>query len=140
MTTRDTLVLAAGADRASMFIARTGRGRRLERRLDFSPGLGWALVEPFGRPIERDHRALSALWLAGLLLPLGYWRAWADAARPLGPWSLAAAALVVGALGALPPAVGWRTTHWGEWAGSVAALLLGAMLARRLGSGRWEAA
>ncbi|HTC25392.1 MAG TPA: VanZ family protein [Gemmatimonadales bacterium] len=94
------------------------RGGSIGRTLALSPSLGWSLLLPFENYAFGDNvRLLTALWLAGLLLPVGYFTARAQ--RPgLGPPVLLGALIVVGIAGMcwlfrLPPA------NWSEWAAAI---------------------
>lgn len=90
----------------------------------FAAGSGWAALL---FPRLRDawmQRALDAIWLGMLMLPLGLWFR-----RSI--WSSGAIALAAGAVGVLPPVVGLRPLTLAELGGIAAGLAIGAMLARR---------
>ncbi len=97
--------------------ADTGSGP-ITRALALSPSWGWSLLLPFeDYAFGEDARLLTALWLAGLLLPAGYWtaRSLPGTGSPLtGPLLLgllvAAGLAGVAAFFRLPP------VHWSEWA------------------------
>jgi len=113
-------------------VADTGSGPRT-RRLALSPSFGWSLVLPFENYAFGDAvRLLTALWLGGLLLPLGYWAARSRAGVP-GPGSallligitITAGLAGVAALFRLPP------VHWSEWLAAGAGAGAGWLLGRR---------
>jgi hypothetical protein len=90
------------------------------RRLALSPSLGWSLLLPFENYAYGENvRWLSALWLAGLLFPAGYWtaRGLAGSGQLRGPVLLGVLVAVglagVAALFRLPP------VHWSEWLAAV---------------------
>jgi len=100
------------------------------RKLALSPSFGWSLVLPFENyAFGDDVRLLTALWLAGLLLPFGYWTARGPAGAVSGPLLLAvviAAGLAgVAALFRLP------SVHWSEWLAAGAGAGAGWLLGRR---------
>jgi hypothetical protein len=92
--------------------ADTGSGP-ITRMLALSPSLGWSLLLPFeDYAFGASVRWLTALWLAGLLLPTGYWSA--RSPRLLGLVFLGLL-IVTGLAGVtawfhLPP------VQWNEWA------------------------
>ena len=97
--------------------ADTGHGPTT-RALALTPSWGWSLLLPFENyAFGENVRLLTALWLAGLLLPAGYWTARSlpgpglHLSGPLLLGLLIAAGLAgVAALFHLPP------VHWSEWA------------------------
>ena len=101
--------------------ADTGSGPR-RRALALSPSFGWSLLLPFENYAFGDAvRLLTALWLAGLLLPVGYWAGRGRASIPgPGPAPLLLALMIAAGLAGaaalfrLPPA------HWSEWLAAAA--------------------
>ncbi len=114
--------------------ADTGAGP-VSRSLALSPSWGWSLLLPFENyAFGESVRWLTALWLAGVLFPVGYWAARAQTgptSRPRGQLLIglliAAGLAGAGALFRLPP------VHWSEWVaaggGAAAGWLLGQNLA-----------
>jgi VanZ family protein len=96
--------------------------------LGFTAGTGWALLL-YGPGLPPwTHGFLNVLWMAGLVLPMGYW------AR--ARWECGVAiALLAGAALLLPVATGLVPTPLGELAAAIAGLLGGVGLQFRLG--RW---
>ena len=97
--------------------ADTGAGP-VSRSLALTPSWGWSLFIPLDHyAFGENVRWLTALWLAGLLFPVGYWAARAQTgptSRLCGPLLIglliAAGLAGAGALFHLPP------VHWSEWA------------------------
>ena len=121
--------------------ADTGSGPTT-RVLALSPSFGWSLLLPFENyAFGLNVRWLTALWLAGLLLPAGYWTARSVAAggsplvgplprspRLLGPFLLGLP-IAIGLAGVaawfrLPP------VPWSEWAAAIAGAGAGWALGR----------
>jgi hypothetical protein len=101
-------------------------GRTRSIALGITPAYGWILISPFqfGGGTERW---MTALCLALLYLPAGYWAA--SVGRPVR----AAAGLAAGialALLALPPAAALASAPWTEWLGALAGAGLGWALRR----------
>ena len=112
--------------------ADTGSGPAA-RVLALSPSWGWSLFLPFENyAFGENVRLLTALWLGGLLFPLGYWasRSLLGPGNPLsGPIWLAA----VIAAGLAGVAVLFRlpAVHWSEWVAAGAGAAVGWALGRR---------
>jgi hypothetical protein len=70
---------------------------------------------------------LSAIWLGGLLFPVGYWAGFA--ARPAWGLAVAAGALVAG-MALLPAATGYPPAPGSEWLGGSLGAALGWALSR----------
>jgi hypothetical protein len=108
----------------------TVRGRQLrlassyggvERSIELgvSPAMGWVLLTPFNPPAGTTLRWVTAMCLAGSLLPLGYWAS--RTGRGVAAVGLLAAAFATG-LAVLPALGGFPPVHWSEWlAGGAAA-------------------
>ena len=121
--------------------------------VELAPTLGWSLLVPIGRSVGPLFRWLSALWVSGLLIPLGFWSgqlAVSDAqaaslvgvsagiaregagGRPGGRvrrQALLAALILAGAVASIPVvrwASGAAATHWSEWAAVTLGLGVGA--------------
>lgn len=96
--------------------------------LRLSPSWGWAFLLPFEYALGKEAFLGTALWVAGLLLPLGYWgaRSAPGIATTLIPFAIAAICLaVVPLLTVLPVA------HWSEWLAAAIGLVVGRILGRR---------
>lgn len=115
VTAGELAVRAAGADGV--------RSLRMPR----SPFLGWTMIAPQGVHYDRRGPLLTALWITGLLLPLGYWAVRAAASRPLG----VAVATLAAVLPAMATARAAQLSLGGaaEWSALAVAILGGALLA-----------
>jgi VanZ like family len=104
-------------------------GRIIERTLAASPNWGWSFFIPFENyAFGSNQRILTALWIAGLLLPLGYWMTRAGGrGAPLSVAALVAVTLLVVPLLFRLPAV-----HLSEWGAAALGLSLGSLL------GKWS--
>lgn len=104
-------------------------GRVSERTIAASPNWGWSFFMPFEHyAFGPDFRILTALWIAGLLLPLGYWMTRAGGqSQPLTAGALIAVTLLVVPIFFRLPAV-----HASEWAAAGLGLGVGHLL------GRWR--
>jgi hypothetical protein len=100
--------------------------------------LGWTLVLPWQWFIEGTvaERVISWIWVACLLLPLGYWAVYCARTTPnqTGAWSRlliwpAGVGILYGGLALLPHAFGLAATPLNEWLAAVAGILLGGGLA-----------
>lgn len=68
-------------------ISVTARGSVTEYAEAMHPTVGWAMLLPFDVPIDKQSRWFSALWVATMFVPLGYWAVLAGS-RPLNRHSL----------------------------------------------------
>jgi hypothetical protein len=96
------------------------RGSARTSAKGITPAFGWILISPF--QFGGVQRWITALGLAFLYLPAGYWGA--ATGRP----ARAALGLVAGialALAALPPIAELSAAPWSEWLGAVGGAALG---------------
>ncbi len=98
--------------------------------VDLTPNWGWRLLAPSDFA-ARWLRLGTALWVACLVLPIGYWSTHAaggpkrsSLVLPVSAWLAPAVALLV-----LPLAFGLPAVHWSEWTAWLAGSLAGAKLA-----------
>ena len=106
-------------------VSADGPGGRRIREMAFSPQWAWALVLPYDYALGPEAGALTALWLLGLLVPLGWWSARA------GRWGPVAATLVVTAgVAGTRALLGFDAAPAGEWLGAGGGLMLGLLVAR----------
>lgn len=125
--TRDTLVAVTGA------VASDGawhlEGPEAARRVIPEAGWLWATLLPFGPTLLPPWAAaVTALWLAALLAPAGYWSGRGRVRQPAAA-GVTAAALGIG-LAAMPLAAGLPPAPPLSWIGAGA----GALLAHALGT------
>ena len=119
------LTARAEGGRVRLTSAYGGTERSVE--LGLSPAYGWRVLAPFELASGGRVRWVTALGLAGVLLPLGLWAR--ATGRPAVSLGTLAAAIVTG-LGALPAVAGFPPSHWSEWAGSVLGVATGWALPR----------
>jgi hypothetical protein len=118
-----SLELEAGEERGVLWATwRTAEGR-YHSSIELSPSLGWSLVLPFEYAYGPGLRFLTALWVGGLLFPVGYWSVRANGRRYLVPAALVA--LLATGLGLIPLLGGYPAVHWSEWLAGVAGLAAG---------------
>jgi hypothetical protein len=117
----------AGIRDRRMWITSEYLGQRRGREMRLSPSQGWTALLPRGIRPGAEFRLATALWIALLILPAGYWAGFARAAV----WTLGgiAASLGVG-LGALPVLTGYPAVHWSEWVGGAFGVAVGWALHR----------
>lgn len=128
------LALAASYTRGRYWLRVEVGGHTLERTLDGSPNWAWSYFMPFGNyALGDDVRWLTALWVCGLLMPMGYWAGRTGAGRVLaGTGAVAGLTLaLVPRFFELPP------VHLSEWAAAATGLSLGLVLAR-ISVGGWS--
>jgi hypothetical protein len=112
----------AGVRDRRMWISSRHSGAGATMDLALSPSQGWSVLFPWGIDPGRPFRLVTAIWIAGLILPVGYFAAGVRS-RPLG---VGAIALGLGAgLWVLPRLAGYPPVHWSEWAGGAAGAALG---------------
>ena len=126
----DTVTVEAGLREHNLLLRAVTATGRAEVRVPQTVGWGWASMLPFSYPVWNEWLLLNPLWLAILILPVGYWFGRAS------PWAgvgLTAVALGAG-LALVPLLAGVAPTTRPEWAGALggAALSWGAgFLSRR---------
>lgn len=113
-----------------------------DHSIPITASLGWTMLLPFQWYIVGTgaERAASFAWIAGLLLPMGYW----SASATRGTWRFRASrprvfALIVPlillyiGLAMVPPSFGLSTATLWDWLAAISGLLTGGALARQ----RW---
>jgi hypothetical protein len=122
------LDLAAEIERQTVRLTSSYDGGR-SRSLGLSPSFGWSLVLPFDYTFGPEVHLLTGLWLAGFMLPLGFW--WGRAELPVSSAIARMTGVVVFGLGGLPLLTGYPPVHWSEWAASAMGVALGWARSRR---------
>jgi hypothetical protein len=122
------LDLTAEVERQTVRLASSYGGGR-SWTLALSPSFGWSLLVPFDHAFGPEVHLLTGLWLAGLMLPLGFW--WGRAGLPAGSAIALIAGVVVLGLGVLPRLAGYPPVHWSEWTASAMGAALGWAGSRR---------
>ena len=104
----------AGVRERRMWISSRHSGIGATMELALSPSQGWTLLFPWGIDPRRPFRLVTALWIAGFILPAGY----CAAGLRSRPVAAAGIALALGAgLWLLPRVAGYAPVHWSEWLG-----------------------
>lgn len=88
---------------------------------------GWALLSPFWNRIGEHHRLLDAVWLAGLMLPLGWW---AGVTGRRGRGALLCVGVLAAALAGAPAALGLSPAGFSSWVGGAIGAIAAALGAR----------
>jgi hypothetical protein len=115
--------IAAGERRSTVWAEWTIAGVKHTRVQALSPSFGWSLLTPFRYAYGREVRFITAIWIAGLLAPIGYWSGHAPGRHRT---RLSALLLLVSAGLALVPLVaGYPPVHWTEWAAALLGLAAG---------------
>jgi VanZ like family len=107
-------------------------GRISSATLELSPALGWALLLPGNVPLGGWAAGASALWLALLAFPMGFYGAGAQRRVGRGEpriawsvWLLVPAAALGAGLGLVPHLAGLAPVPWFEWVAAAAGVLVG---------------
>jgi len=137
----DTLRIAGGYVRGAYKVWAIGPKLNVSRELRLGPGLGWSFLLPFSYASGRVTLLLTALWLGGLLLPVGFWGARAAAeyepriagsttersrehAPRIALIGTLAMAILAG-LGLVPLIFREPPVHWSAWLASAAGAAAG---------------
>ncbi len=91
--------IRAGERGHVLWLVSTAEGVTRRSEISLSPTMAWGLVVPFGYAFGPEAGLLTMIWVAVLLLPLGYWAGWTE--RPVISIGIVAAAVAVG-LGLIP--------------------------------------
>ena len=111
-------------------------------RISVSSSLGWTLILPFQWYIENTNaeRVVSWIWLAALMLPVGYWGA--KIARSSDPRDdvplrvvclLGIAAVMIAGLGLVRYAFGSPAAPFRDWLGMSSGIVIGVCFAMKSG-------
>ena len=119
--------LRAGRQGVRLWIASSFAGGGRSAEVTLRPSLGWTSLVWWRLQPGPRLPVLSAIWLGGLLFPVGYWAGFA--ARPAWGLAVAAGALVAG-MALLPAATGYPPALGSEWLGGSLGAALGWALAR----------
>ena len=128
--TRERLTIATSNDEGSQHLATS---------LGITPFLGWSLVRPFDARVRAGTRWITALWIAGLLLPFGYWVAngaalWEERNRVRGyaRFALAVSVVMVAGLVGISRALTLSPADVSDVVSAIAGVGGGAFAARRM--------
>jgi hypothetical protein len=123
----ETLHVTASYARGTYSLRVASKGDTLQRTLRASPNWMWSYFVPFEHyGIGPEAYALTALWLGGLLTPIGFWTRKAEHRRAV-PMVAAVIALT---LVLVPWLLGLPALHPTEWVAAYAGVGLGFLLAR----------
>ena len=118
----DTLTLSGAVQSGRFVVNASGPAGNAARVLRLSAQWGWSLLLPFDYAFGPEVEWVSALWLIGWLLPIGFW------IRRSGVRLTFAAPLAIGllALGLTAiPALFQQSGSLGEWAAGLAGIAAG---------------
>ena len=118
----ESLTISASYTRGRYWLRLEVGGRVSERTLDATPNWAWSFLMPFGNYALGMYAPwLTALWVAGLLLPIGYWSGRIGTAI-----GLVGAGITVGlTLALVPVCCELPPIHLIEWASAALGLILG---------------
>jgi hypothetical protein len=123
----DTVALTASYLHGRYHLRVENRTRVTETTLDVTPSMGWAFFMPFREfAIAPAYGWITTLWIAVLLLPLGYWTARASTLQAL----LTTVVGVAATFTATPWLFDLQPVPGAEWAAAGAGLALGVLLGR----------
>lgn len=134
----DSLAITASYLRGRYSLRIRAGKRTSERTINATPNWAWSYLMPFENyALGENARWLTALWVTGLLLPVGYW---AGRSRTrLGP--VVASGAVALTLASVPGIFDLPPLHVSEWLAALAGLTLGYLPAEwGAGSGRRQPA
>jgi VanZ like protein len=112
--------LEAGEERGVLWATWLAQDGQRHSSQALGPSLGWSLIIPVDYAYGFGVPLLTALWVAGLLLPVGYWSGRTGQGRYVV--SLAFAGLLGAGLGLIPLIGGYPPAHWSEWLAGAAGL------------------
>jgi len=124
------LEIRAGLNRGSLFLQLEREGQVFHRELALSPSWGWSFLIPDEYAFGPEVHLLTALWIAGLLLPVAYWarRGATTSAERRRAGALLIAMVALGIV-VVPLATRLPAVHWSEWLAAAAGLSAGWWLA-----------
>jgi len=134
----DTVTVGARYSARELAVSKQTVGPTHERRIPITASLGWTMLMPFQWYIEGTNTELflSAIWIACLLIPLGYWGVGItrvseerDTTRIRAMAVSIALALLYLGLVVVPQSFGMTAAPLGAWLAALTGILLGAALA-----------
>lgn len=121
--------LSAGARGHTIWVSVEGAGAATRNQVTLRPTLGWALLLPFDYGFDSREPFLTALWIAGLLLPVGYWARRATGSPGGRWWALVPCAAVLLGIGLVPALFGYPPEPVSDWLAAIAGAAIGWVLA-----------
>lgn len=125
----EQLRVSAGLDDHELFASRSSVSGQHAWRLPLAATLGWAMLSPWGNVLRPGYLWLSALWIAGWLVPIGYLGARARDRRVVAASVTATTALA--GLVVIPASFGLAPSSATEWAAAAIGVALGWTLGAR---------
>ncbi len=133
-TAGQPLVIEAGMDHSRFMIKVDHAGGRYQRSVALSPSWGWSFVLPFSYDFGATASLLTALWLLGFWVPIGYWTGAAARGSDTGwPWWAALGIIMGTGLAMIPRLMGLEIVGPVEWTAALGGAALGWLVARRVG-------
>lgn len=130
--------IRAGERGHLLWLESTVEGVTRHTEIALAPTMAWGLVMPFGYAFGPEAGFLTMIWVAALLLPLGYWAAWTE--KRVTAIGIVAVAVAAG-LGLVPWVSGTGPVPLRDWLAALigvaagwAARPLATYLASRCGS------
>lgn len=128
----DTLRVGGGLHAGQLYLRATSARLDRSRVAALSPSWGWMFVLPWHYAMGPEGRFLTALWVAGLLLPVAFWASRGLRRSPEASGEIGFLILIVGlGLGLVPLVAGLPPVHWSEWLSAGGGLACGWWLGRR---------
>jgi hypothetical protein len=133
-TAPETSAVAGGLSERHIWLGVGDSAGTSRVRYGLGPELGWFFLLPWQYKLSGWSGVLSALWVAGILLPLAYWSALAActagmSGRHARGWLMVPLAITAVSLGLLPMLLGYQSAGWPAWTAGVAASMGGWPLA-----------
>lgn len=130
--------VVAGERNGHLWVESTVDGKTRRADITLAPTMAWGLVVPYDYAFGPEAWLLTVLWVAGLMVPLGFWSRRTE--RPVAALTLVSAAVVVG-LGLVPWLSQTGPVPLRDWLAAIAGVAAGwaargpaAYLASRCGS------
>lgn len=123
----------AGSRDQRLWLTSSFGGEQRRWELGLSPSFGWSLLLPFEYGYGPEVHFLTALWISGWLLPLGYWTGhWRSTRRPRRRIFLVLGAIVIAGLAVIPWVTGFPPGHPSQWLAAAIGLAAGWAAASRV--------
>jgi len=119
----DGLAMNAVTTSESMVLTVAAGLTKTSRELTYTPNMGWTLLVPFEWSYQRLDIG-SAVWLALLMLPLGWWARWSSPDSGIRSLVFVAGFVAATLLGA-PWFAGLKPIGWAEWLAAAFAIVCG---------------
>lgn len=101
--------------------------------LPLSPSLLWAFFVPWQYGLGPNARLLTAVWIAGLLVPVGYWGFKSRSNGAGGSLFIAVVAVIALSIVVVPATYGLPPAPWLDWLAAAIGVVSGSLIASRIG-------